>query len=138
MKKYFLALFLCTHSLFAAEPISASRSAGDYRVTITLTNVELRGIDSIVITHGKERFAFPVSLFDDIQAVHVGPNFKASEFQFDVKRSSAVIRIFAGGDEHPDEHHFCLLLPLKEVSRISRQGDESGYAERRSQRPLSK
>jgi hypothetical protein len=139
-----LALFLSAVPLFAAEPVSVSRSAGEYRVTITLADETSRDIGSIAIIHGKERFTFPASLFNDIHAAHIGAGFNAAEFRLEVKGAYAVIRVLADNArrpedaQHPDEHIWHLSLPLKEASRIGRQGDETGFAQRRPATLLSR
>lgn len=116
-----LLVILASASLLAAEPVSVSRTTGDFRVTITLTDTEPRGIASISIQHGKERFTLPSSMFDDIRTPHLGIGFKPAEFRLDVKRSKAFIRISAGiaphKDDHgwmPDDHTWILPLPLKD------------------------
>lgn len=138
MKTTFLALLLSALPLFAAEPVSVTRTAGDYRVTITLTDAEPRSISSIAVQRGKERFTLPASLFDDIRAPHLGPGFKAAEFRFEAKRDKALIRITAGSGQYPDDHVWVLPLPLKDASRITRSGDVTGYGETRPSTPLSK
>ena len=119
-----------------AEPVSVTRNAGGYRVTITLADIDPRGISSITVQRGKERFTLPPSLFDDIRAPHLGPGFKATEFRFEMKRDSAFIRIVAGDDTYPDLHFWALSLPLKDASRSSRVGDRTGYRRTRPPTPL--
>ena len=135
-RRMFVALFLSAFPLSAAEPVAVTRSAGGYRVTLTLTDTEPRGISSIAVQRGKERFTLPASLFDDIRAPHLGAGFKAAEFRFETKRDKAFIRIVAGDRAYPDDHAWILSLPLKDASRISRVGDTTGYKETRPSTPL--
>lgn len=121
-----------------AEPVSVTRNAGGYRVTITLTETEPRGISSITVHRGKERFTLPPSLFDDIRAPHLGPGFKAAKFRFEIQRDRAAIRIVAGDSKFPDNHFWALSLSPMEASRVSRVGDTTGYKETRPPTPLER
>ena len=136
MRATILSLLLSSASLFALEPVSVSRATGDYRVTITLTDTEPRGIASIVIQHKRERVTLPASLYDDIRTPHLGAGFKAAEFRFEVKQSKAFIRVSAGATPGHDDHAWVLSLPLKDALRISRLGDVTGYTETRPSTPL--
>lgn len=138
VKPVLLALILPALPLLAADPVAASRTAGDYRVTITLADSETRGIASIIVQHGKDRYTLPPSLFDDIRAPHIGPDFKARDFRFETKSKMALIRIKASPGQHPDDHAWILSLPLNSARRITRSGDVTGYLDTRLSTPLSK
>ncbi len=131
-----LILSLATHS--EGKVVEDTRVAGDYRVTITANGTGPYVISSIVVREGAARFILPESLFDDIQFPHIGGGFKPVEFEFEIKKSKAFIRIVAGGSSEPDDHTWILNLPLKDASRITRAGGSTGYGETRSATPLLK
>ena len=138
MKSLLLMLLLSTTSRLAADPAAETRSVGKYSVAIAVSEKEPRTILSIILMRGKERFALPASLFDDIRTPHIGPGYKSAEFKLEVKRSRAFIRICAGDATSPDEHAWILPLPLKEARRITRDAAITGYTETRKATALTK
>lgn len=138
MNASLLTLILMVTPLLAAEPISVSRTSGAYRVTITLTETEPRGITSITVAHGKECFAVPPSQFDDIRAPRLGAGYKPTEFRLGVNRKGATIDIVAGVGQYPEDHTWLLPFPLKDVGRLTRQDNKTGYPETRPSTPLTK
>jgi hypothetical protein len=125
-------------ALIAAEPVSVVRVAGDYRVTITVSESTPRTIASISIQHGKEHFTLPASMFDDLKDLRIGPGFKASEFSFEVKKSKALINVSTGPGHAADDHMWILSLPLKDASRNTRNSRVTGYVKTRVATPLTK
>jgi hypothetical protein len=125
-------------ALIAAEPVSVSRAAGEYSVTITVSESTPRTIALISVQHGKEHFTLPASMFDDLKDLRIGPGFKASEFSFEVKKSKALINVSAGPEQAADDHTWIMSLPLKEVLRLTRNSRVTGYAQTRAAIPLTK
>jgi len=137
MFKIVAFLLLTGLAAIAKEPTKAIRSAGDYQVTITLSDANPISISSISVKHGKQVIELPATLFSDITSPHIGGSYKASEFVVEAKRSKLFIRLTAGDGKIPDDHALILTLPLKSASRITRSGDFTGYTETRSATPIT-
>jgi hypothetical protein len=116
----------------AAKPVSVSRIAGDYRVTIIVSESTPRThlIDSV--QHGKEHFVLPASLFDDLRNDRIGPEYKASEFTIEHKKSTIYINVKVGPEDAADDDTWILSPPLKDASRLTRNSRKTGFAQTRA------
>ncbi len=127
MTKLALLLLFSGLSLLAKELRTITGISGEYRVTATLSDSDPVQITALVIQRGKQKVELPSSLFNDIVTPHIGVGYEDAKFRVETKRGKLFIRITAGGEQQPDDHALVLTLPLKEASRITREGEVTGY-----------
>jgi hypothetical protein len=138
----FVSVALGNQQSFAAtsgeelNSMTASRSAEGYSITINLTKVAPRTIQSIRIKHRDQVFFLPRKTFTDIKNPHLGREFNADDFRLEVTDSKVLVRVRAGAKDLPEDHAWILPLPLEQVRRITREANKTGYHEAHPSTPL--